>query len=178
MAKHLIIDGYNLLGARGKLSPKHHPDMESLREELLRELSLYGTKTAHAVSVVFDGWQQGMGSEHHEHRAGVQVLYSRRGEQADQVIQRLARQYGADCAVVSSDREVMDHARAQGAFIMRADEFDRQLRKSPVDRKRSRPAVGLGEKDESEILRRPNKKGNPKKLPKSVRKRQRKLNSF
>lgn len=178
MAKHLIIDGYNLLGARGKLGAKLGKDAESIREELLRELSLYRTRTTHAVSLVFDGWQQGMGTERHEHRAGVELLYSKKGERADQVIQRLAKEYGADCAVVSSDREVADYAREMGAFVMRAEEFDRQLRKAGAVPRRRTPGVGLGEKDESEVPRRSDKKGNPKKLPKALRKRQRQLKSF
>lgn len=178
MARHLIIDGYNLLGARGKLGAKLGSDTESIREELLQELARYRTRTSHAVSLVFDGWQQGMGSERHEHRSGVEVIFSRKGERADQVIQRMAREYGADCAVVSSDREVTNYAKDMGAFTMRADEFDRQLRSSVGVTRRGNAGMGLGEKDESDIPRRTEKKGNPKKLPKSVRKRQRQLKSF
>ena len=76
---------------------------------------------------MFDGWQQGHPSEQREHRAGVQVIYSKRGERADQVIQRLAQQYGADCAVVSSDQEIVNAARAYGAFVIGSREFAEKL---------------------------------------------------
>ena len=73
--------------------------------------------------MVFDGWRTGSTLEQHEHRSGIDVVYSRRGERADQVIQRLARDYGTSCAVVSSDHEVVDSARLAGAFVISATEF-------------------------------------------------------
>ncbi len=178
MGKHLIIDGYNLLGARGKIGGQGAQTHEFLREELLQELAQYRIRTRHAVTVVFDGWQQGMGTEHHEHRAGVEVIFSRKGEPADQVIQRLADEYRTDCAVVSSDREVSDYAKKMGAFVMRADEFDRQIRQATGGIRGKSLRKDIGEKDETDLPRRREKKGNPKKLPKSVRKRQRQLKSF
>src|SRR5437867_57771 len=95
MATHLIIDGYNLLGARGQVGP----DVESAREFLLRDLSAYRQRKGHLITVVFDGWQQAIGAERREHRMGVEVVYSKRGERADQVIQRL--QTSSDATVLS-----------------------------------------------------------------------------
>src|SRR5512147_387169 len=116
MPTHLIIDGYNVLGRLGTLSGH----MESAREFLLRDLAAYRHRKNHPVTVVFDGWQQGQPMEGREHRAGVEVIYSKRGERADQVIQRLAREYGVDCAVVSSDQEVARSARVSGAMVIGA----------------------------------------------------------
>ncbi len=166
MTKHLIIDGYNLLGARGQVGRTAGADSESVRERLLRDLSRYRQRKPHAITVVFDGWQQGMGSERREHRAGLEVIYSRRGERADQVIQRLAAEYGSDCAVVSSDREVADFSRARGALVIGALEFERRLNQREGEEKDARSPRG------------PEKKGNPRKLPKAVRKRMRRLNAF
>ena len=126
MPTHLIVDGYNLLAGTGSL-PEH---LEAARETLVQDLAAYRHRKNHLVTVVFDGWQQGLASEQREYRAGVQVIYSKRGERADQVIQRLAREYGTDCAVVSSDHEIMNAARAHGAFTMGAHEFAGRLRMS------------------------------------------------
>lgn len=174
MATHLIIDGYNLLGVRAAFVGG--TDLEAAREGLLRELAGYRQRKGHAVTVVFDGWRQGLASERREHRAGVAVIYSRRGERADQVIQRLAQEFGRDCAVVSSDREVTDFARAQGAFVIGAPEFQARLN-APSTTGRS----GLFQKDstDDELPRRgPDKKGNPRKLPKARRKRNRQIRGF
>jgi predicted RNA-binding protein with PIN domain len=172
MSVHLIIDGYNLLGARGQITARPGSNLDLVREELVRELGLYGQLKAHAITLVFDGWRQDIGVERHEHRSGVQVVYTKRGERADQVIQRLAVRYGRHCAVVSSDREVAHSALAQGALVLSSAEFARKLLAPPSS---SRP----GEKDESDLpARRPDKKGNPRKLPKSVRRRQQRMKRF
>ncbi len=105
------------------------------------------------------------------------MIYSRLGERADQVIQRLAEEYGPDCAVVSSDREVAGYARARGAFVISALEFESRLQpagRSAVPDRRAE----MGERD-VDLPRRPGeKKGNPRKLPKDMRKRLRQLKSF
>ena len=126
--------------------------------------------------MVFDGWQQAIGAERREHRMGVQVVYSKRGERADQVIQRLAEEFGRDCAVVSSDREVAGFAKSRGAFVMGSVEFDSKLRTAPVAFARS----GLEQKAEEDYLptRTADKKGNARKLPKALRRRNRQLRGF
>jgi predicted RNA-binding protein with PIN domain len=88
---HVIIDGYNLLALSGWTATG--APSETAREALLRRLAAYRHRKGHALTVVFDGWQRGHPIESVEHRAGVQVIYSKRGERADQVIERLAQQY-------------------------------------------------------------------------------------
>jgi len=174
---HLIIDGYNLLGARGHVGRSPFREAEAGREGLLRELAAYRQRKMHLITVVFDGWQEGFGAEHREHRSGIEVVYSRRGERADQVIQRLAAEFGRDCAVVSSDREVAAYAKAQGAFVIGAMEFDAKLRAAPP----AGPQPGLKQSDREDVdlPRGPrDKKGNPRKLPKALRRRNRQLRGF
>ncbi len=171
---HLIIDGYNLLGARGHVGRADRAAAEEARERLLRELAGYRQRKGHPITVVFDAWQQ-RGGARHEHRAGVGVIYTAYGERADQVIQRLAEQFGQDCAVVSSDREVASFVKAQGGFVLGALEFESKLRPTaPSTRFEFKPV----EPRELETPRSPAKKGNPKKLPKAVRKRNRQLKAF
>jgi uncharacterized protein len=175
MSVHLIIDGYNLLGIRGQVGPRS----EMARECLVRELTAYRQRKGHPMTVVFDGWRQGLGVERHEHRPGVQVMYSKKGERADQLIQRLASEYGGDCAVVSSDREVADFARAHGAFVIGAAEFELKLHADATDVLRS-AAIPSRRDAEADALLPPRreKKGNPRKLPKALRKRNRQLRGF
>jgi predicted RNA-binding protein with PIN domain len=173
MPTHLIVDGYNVLAGAGSL-PGH---LESARDRLVHELAAYRHRKPHVITVVFDGWQQGRPSEQREHRAGVQVIYSKRGERADQVIQRLAREYGADCAVVSSDHEIVNAARAHGAFVMGAREFAGRLR-MPSGAAGSLPYKELDSGDDDRPRRGSEKKGNPRKLPKSQRQRDRRLKRF
>ena len=178
MPTHLIIDGYNLLGVRGQVGRTDGRGGEAARDQLVRDLVLYRQRKGHAITVVFDGWQQGFATGHREHRSGIEVVFSPRGQRADQVIQRLAEEYAADCAVVSSDHEVSNFARGCGAFVITAAEFEAKLR----DGGPARPSgMRTSDKDREEdrvLPRRPDKKGNPRKLPKAVRQRNRGLRGF
>jgi predicted RNA-binding protein with PIN domain len=167
MALHLIIDGYNLLAQTGRIGAGTSLHSEMAREALLRDLAAYRQRKSHVITVVFDGWQQGWGTEQREHRLGLQIIFSRRGEKADQVIQRLTTEFGSACAVVSSDREIIDFARAQGAFVMKAQEFVGKLHEGP----NSTGVSAYKELDTGEDLRPKRgseKRGNPG-LPKALR---------
>ncbi len=167
---HLIVDGYNLLGVRGGL----RGDVEARREVLIRDLAGYRQRKGHPLTVVFDGWRSGQPVERSEWREGIGVVFSKRGEQADAVIKRLADQYGSDCAVVSSDHEIGNFARARGATVLTSGEFETKLQLSGA-----RPAARKREADEDDAPRRdPKKKGNPKKLPKALRKKASQLKKF
>ena len=176
MPKHLIIDGYNLLGLSSRASLGVGPEGEVFRETLLWELAGYRQRMGYPMTVVFDAWRRVGGTQHYEHRAGLTVIFSRQGERADQVIQRIVRKYGEDCVVVSSDHEVMNVAHAHGALVIRSQEFLPKLRppsascfqQSSVPKPDEEPSHSRG----------PKKKGNPRKLPKSVRNRIRSLRKF
>jgi uncharacterized protein len=173
MPTHLIIDGYNVLGKRGQVGP----NSEMAREHLVQELTMYRQRKGHAITVVFDGWKQGLGSEHREHRSGVDVIYSKRGEQADQVIGRLAAAFGRSCAVVSSDHEVQRSAKTHEAFVISASEFEARLR----ERTTSKPRMVYRPKEAEEDgppKRDSDKKGNARKLPKKLRRRNQQLRGF
>ena len=159
------------------MGPVGSQDGEAKRESLMQALSRYRQRMGHPVTVVFDAWRQIGGTQREEHRAGVTVIFSRQGEQADQVIQGMVRDFQGECVVVSSDHEVINTARANGAMVMTSQEFWPKLRRptrSPVSRTAS-PA-----KDEAtdSMTNRSKKKGNPRKLPKAARMRIRNLGKF
>jgi predicted RNA-binding protein with PIN domain len=179
--KHLIIDGYNVLGAMGFPPQKVVGQGEVHREQFVARLGLYGHAIRCPITVVFDAWQQPGSMRQVTHQTGVTVMYSAEGERADQVIQQLTRQYGKETAVVSSDLEVTNVARAFGAFVIRSQEFLTRLEKGNQQRHSVSSARGKPEdKDDSEYgLTRPKaKKGNPRKLPKKIRQRNRIMKRF
>ena len=169
---HLVVDGYNLLGVRGGL----RGDIETRREALIRELAGYRQRKGYPLTVVFDGWRSGHPVEHGEWREGIEVIYSRKGEQADAVVKRLAAKYGSESAVVSSDHEIGNFARAHGSTIITSGEFETRLHMSgarPIARKQA-----ADDEEEQRAQRDPKKKGNPKKLPKAMRKKANQLKKF
>lgn len=173
MSSHLIIDGYNVLGKRGQVGP----NSEMAREQFVQELMMYRQRKGHAITVVFDGWKQGLGSEHREHRGGVEVIYSKRGEQADQVIGRLAAEFGRSCAVVSSDHEIQRFAKAHEAFVISASEFEVRLRERAT-LKQPMAYRGKDSEEDGPPKQNPAKKGNARKLPKKLRRRNQQLRGF
>ena len=180
---HIIVDGYNLLGVRGFLVTGTRGDIEVFRESLIGDLSRYKQTKGHAITIVFDAWKIRGGSESLEHRHGVRIIFSREGEKADAVIQRLIREGEDTYAVITSDREIIRTAQTYGALSMTSGEFQTKLYEALNTRTtrhgKSLIGQGLHEKSEGDIEpMRKNKKGNPRKLPKALRTRQRRLKGF
>ncbi|PJA77810.1 MAG: hypothetical protein CO149_07485 [Nitrospirae bacterium CG_4_9_14_3_um_filter_51_5] len=178
--KHVIIDGYNVLGAMGLPPHRVVEQGEHHREEFIVRVGLYGHKLHCLITLVFDAWQQAGRGRQVIHRAGVTVIYTAQGEQADQVIQDLIRTHGKETAVVSSDLEVIAVAKVFGAFSIRSQEFVKRLTPAglqgpAVSRSRGEPP----QKDVDEVpVRSREKKGNPRKLPKKLRQRNRIMKKF
>lgn len=108
---HLIVDGYNVTKAGYGTLP-----LETQRTRLLSGLGALAAQTRAEITCVFDGAQVG-GSVSATEPRGVRVRFSLPGEPADDLIRRLvlAEPRGRPIVVVSSDREVADHARRLGA---------------------------------------------------------------
>jgi predicted RNA-binding protein with PIN domain len=83
------------------------------------------------VTVVFDGAERTLSTALKAPR-GVRLLFSRRGETADEVLRRLVRHEpeGRPVVVVSSDREVADGITAAGATAVPSAALLRLLERS------------------------------------------------
>ncbi|MBI1811897.1 MAG: NYN domain-containing protein [Nitrospirae bacterium] len=149
---HILIDGYNLIGI-------HHRDLESQRQRLVERLAEYRKIKGHEITVVFDGWKSGSGDESHSVIGGIKVIYSRLGEKADAVIKRIISSEKKQWIVITSDREIADHAWANGSAVVSSGEF------SDILEKPLRVETGefdLIDEDEYEVP----KKGSPRRLSK------------
>jgi predicted RNA-binding protein with PIN domain len=164
VALHIVIDGYNLIGSEKGLVGK----LEGKRNELIHQLRNYQERKSYEITLVFDGWRSGGVYEAEERIGGIRVIYSRQGEKADSVIQRLAGEMGSGCIVVTSDREVRRAVEAVGAVPIYAGEFAAKLR--TLDRE-----ISEEQREDSGSIRRGDKKGNPRKLSKTERKRRERL---
>lgn len=128
----IVIDGYNLIRRSPRLQPLDRRDMEEGREALLTALAAYRRLKGHRITIVFDGWERGGISEQVRLTAGLQVVFSRRGERADQAILRFVEKTPSGAVVVTSDRALADEVARTGALVLSAEEFhdrlDRALR--------------------------------------------------
>ena len=168
MPFHIVVDGYNVIGSEQGL----RGDLEQKRADLIREVTLYQERTGHALTTVFDGWRAGRKEETWEQVGAVTVVFSRFGEKADAVIERLAREIGATCIVVTSDRDLRRNVESGGAVAVYVGEFLAKMRK---------PAAEPDEVDHIDEFEAPlrtrdgRKKGNPRRLSKAERVRRERL---
>jgi predicted RNA-binding protein with PIN domain len=122
---HLVVDGYNVTKRGfGEMS------LEQQRNRLVGGLGSITAQTGAEVTVVFDGAERVHGLP--PAPRGVRVLFSKKGETADELIRRLVRAEpaGRPIVVVSSDREVADGVRRHGAYPLGADALVRRLSRS------------------------------------------------
>ncbi len=169
MAIRIIVDGYNVIGSEKGL----HGNIEARREELIGRLAQYRSIKGLAVTVVFDGGGSGWSDEHGELRQGIEVVFSRHGETADDVIVRMAEELGSACLVVSSDRDVARRVGAAGGMAVSVGEFGARLALVSD----AGPDQEIRPSEESPALR-TEKKGNPRRLSKQERKKRGRLNKL
>ena len=123
----IVIDGYNLIRRSPALAPLDRRDLKEGRDALLAALGAYRRLKGHRITVVFDGWERGEASERAALVAGMQVVFSRRGERADQAILRLVEKAAAGSVVVTSDRGLAQQVALTGAVVLSAEEFEERL---------------------------------------------------
>jgi predicted RNA-binding protein with PIN domain len=119
---HLIVDGYNVTKRGfGEMS------LEQQRARLVNGLGGIAAQSGAEVTVAFDGAEKLVAVPGAPR--GVRVLFSKKGETADELIRQLVRAEpaGRPIIVISSDREVADGVRRHGAYPLSADTLLRRL---------------------------------------------------
>lgn len=124
MAIHLIVDGYNLMGASrgGRLDPME--DLERSRERLLDELLRFRARRPIKITVVFDGLGEGRASGFWR---GIRVVFAGGEGRADGAIAHMARSNPQGAVVATSDRALADMCRRLGATVLSSQELRLRL---------------------------------------------------
>ncbi len=131
---NLIIDGYNVMkAAKAFKLPSFQAEREAFIDRIVEYRMRGGT---HDVTVVFDGSKSQEKFPQATNIRGVRVIFSAQGESADEIIVRLVRQSSRpkDLLVVTSDREIQQAARAQGATIASAADMVEKIMTPKVER--------------------------------------------
>src|SRR5215470_6108771 len=89
--RYLIVDGHSIVFAWPELRELHARRSSLAREALIKQLRDYQDWTGVRVVVVFDG--KGRETSATSGPGDVQVFYSRSGQAADSVVERLACKY-------------------------------------------------------------------------------------
>ena len=114
-ARYLIVDGHSVIFAWPELRKLHARRSSLAREGLIKQLRDYQDWTGVRVVVVFDG--KGKKVEATSDPGNVQIFYSRSGQSADAIIERLASKYAKryELVVATSDSMEAETVHASGA---------------------------------------------------------------
>jgi predicted RNA-binding protein with PIN domain len=152
-----MIDGFNVIRSGSTAALFDPTDIDSASDYLISRLSDYRKIKRIAITVVYDA-TDGISLTRKTNRLkGIELIYSKRGETADQVIIEAIRHKTDGLVVVSSDRAIIDEAKRHGVAFITPGRLEDALDGDSDD----------DYPDKSE------KKGNPRKAPKNLRKARR-----
>jgi predicted RNA-binding protein with PIN domain len=119
--QYLIVDGHSVIFAWPELRALHQRRTSLARDALIRKLRDYQDWTGIHVVVVFDG--KGAAIDTSADPGEIQIFYSRAGQTADAIIERLASRYGEKCRllIATSDYLEQETASACGAECISAE---------------------------------------------------------
>jgi len=108
----ILVDGYSLLHNWPELAPGKPRHSESARDELVHILTRYHDAIGTPLTIFFDGAGARPGVPKHQASKPVEVLFSKAGQTADQMIERAAHRfqpYGEVLAVTDdfTERDVV-----------------------------------------------------------------------
>lgn len=130
--KILIVDGHSMIFQWPELANRYAAHGAAVRESLVRMLTALQDGSDWTVAVVFDG--KGVRASEAEEPCAIKVFYSRSGQTADEIIERLAAKYAADCdvTVATDDRLERMTVEAFGAFSISSHQLQGEI--SSADR--------------------------------------------
>jgi predicted RNA-binding protein with PIN domain len=120
-AEYLIVDGHSVIFAWPELRQLHKRRTSLAREALTKKLRDFQDWTGTRVAVVFDG--KGTTVSEISDPGEIQIFYSRAGQTADSIIERLASKYGRSFRLLVATDDVLEQetASACGAECISAE---------------------------------------------------------
>jgi len=109
--KILLVDGHSMIFDWPDLAAMHARNTAATREELVKRLTGLQDNTEWTVAVVFDGKGVKASSDGTPH--GIAVFYSKSGQTADSIIERLAAKYAKDHEVTVATNDRLERTTAE-----------------------------------------------------------------
>ena len=109
--KILLVDGHSMIFDWPDLAAMHARNTAAAREELVKRLTGLQDNTEWTVAVVFDGKGVKASSDGVPH--GIAVFYSKSGQTADSIIERLAAKYAKDHEVTVATNDRLERTTAE-----------------------------------------------------------------
>jgi predicted RNA-binding protein with PIN domain len=138
----LIVDGYNVIRRTPPYTHIAEYDLDSARLALVADVAAFAHNEFKAT-IVFDGHNNPHSDGLSHSIAGVTVIFSRYGVEADSVIEALsrsAREAGEDVLVVTSDAQMQWTVLGGRVARMSADEFAGEIKAEDAEWRQHAPA--------------------------------------
>jgi predicted RNA-binding protein with PIN domain len=129
----LLVDGHSMVFQWPGLAALHARNTAAARGELVRMLTGLQDFSDWTVAVVFDG--RGPKATSDGEKGGVAVFYSKSGQSADSVIERLAAKYSRthDVTVATEDHAERTTVEAFGCIAIGADRLREEIERAGSD---------------------------------------------
>ncbi len=131
--KILIVDGHSMIFQWPELSQRYAAVGASVRETLVRMLTSLQDNSDWTVAVVFDGRGDKPSSEGNP--GGIKIFYSKDGQTADSIIERLAAKYaeGCDVTVATDDHLERTTVESFGAIAISSRQLQSEIEAAEKD---------------------------------------------
>jgi uncharacterized protein len=125
----VLVDGYSLLHRWPELAPGQPRHSSRARDALIHTLTRYHDATGELITVFFDGAGARPDAPPGDHDSAVEVLFSRAGRTADQMIERVAHRFQSygEVLVVTDDRAERDTVTGLGGMTSSCANFIRRV---------------------------------------------------
>jgi predicted RNA-binding protein with PIN domain len=125
----ILVDGYSLLHYWLELAPGQPRHSERARNELIHILTKYHDATGEPLTIFFDGAGASASVPKHESSRNVEILFSRAGQTADEMIERAAHRFQSygEVLVVTNDTAERDTVGGMGAAVSSCENFIRMI---------------------------------------------------
>ncbi len=127
------------------------------RKYLLERLVSYKKQKPNKITVVFDAYKSISLTRQRDNYKGIEVIYTKENETADELIMEWIRKKPSGMVVVTSDRTIIDEAKRYGIAFITPSKMEELIIEYELE-----------EKDYDDEAPRLTKKGNPKKLLKKL----------
>jgi len=125
----ILVDGYSLLHNWPEIAPGAPRHSALARDELVQILTQYHDATGEPITIFFDGSGAPKNAPKNESSRAVEVLFSRAGQTADDMIERAAhrfQEYG-EVLVVTDDNAERDVVGGFGGSVSSCANFIRMI---------------------------------------------------
>jgi predicted RNA-binding protein with PIN domain len=125
----ILVDGYSLLHNWLELAPGQPRHSERARNELIHILTKYHDATGEPITIFFDGAGAPAFAPKPDSSRGVEILFSRAGQTADDMIERAAHRFQSygEVLVVTDDIAERDTVGGMGGSVASCTNFVRMV---------------------------------------------------